>query len=109
MDGLSLRVLARKFHVSKEAVRKWILKFEEAFAKRKLSRLKNREAILLDETKIKQNGRMRYVSMCLDLERREAISIECTRSISSLSTINVTREALRSCINKPVMIVDHAP
>lgn len=109
MEGLSLRVIARKFHVSKEAVRKWILKFEEAFAKKKLARMKEREAILLDETKVKRNGRMCYVSTCLDLARREVISIQCTRSISSLSTINVTKEALRSCRQKPVVIVDHAP
>jgi putative transposase len=109
MEGLSLRVIGRKFHVSKESVRKWILKFEEAFARKKLSRRKEREAILLDETKIKQNGRMRFVAMCLDLERREAISIQCMRAISSLSTINVTKEALEACSNRPIVIVDHAP
>lgn len=109
MEGLSLRVIARKFHVAKEAVRKWILKFEEAFARRKLARKKEREVILLDETKVKRNGRMAYVSVCLDLARREVVSIQCTRSISSLSTINLTREALRSCSEKPILIVDHAP
>ena len=110
MEGLSLRVIGRKFHVSKEAVRKWILKFEEAFARRKLARKKEREAILLDETKVKRNGRMCYVSTCLDLARREVISIKCTRAVSSLSTINVTREALGRCLNEnPLLIVDHAP
>ncbi|MGI0079260.1 MAG: helix-turn-helix domain-containing protein [Nitrososphaerales archaeon] len=34
-EDLSLRVIARKFRVSKEAVRKWIMKFEEVFAKKK--------------------------------------------------------------------------
>ena len=110
MEGLSLRAIARKFHVCKEAVRKWILKFEEAFEKRKLSRKKERNAILLDETKVKRNGKMAYVSVCLDLERREIISTSCTRSISSLSTILVVKEALRSCKNEAIlMIVDHAP
>lgn len=94
MEGLSLRAIARKFGVCKEAVRKWILKFEEAFAKRKLSRKKERDAILLDETKVKRNGRMAYISICLDLERREVVSSRCTRSISSLSTILVVKEAL---------------
>lgn len=37
------------------------------------------------------------------------MSIKCTKSISSLSTINETREALRSCREKPIVIVDHAP
>jgi putative transposase len=110
MDGLSLRVIARKFDVCKESVRKWILKFEEAFARKKLSRRKERDVILLDETKVKKNGKMAYVSVCLDLERREVISTSCTRSISSLSTILVVKEALRSCKNEAIlMIVDHAP
>jgi putative transposase len=103
-------VIARKFDVCKESVRKWILKFEEAFARKKLSRRKERDVILLDETKVKKNGKMAYVSVCLDLERREVISTSCTRSISSLSTILVVKEALRSCKNEAIlMIVDHAP
>ncbi len=109
MEGLSLSVIGRKFHVSKEAVRQWILKFEEAFAGKELAGIKEREAVLLDETKVKRNGKLSYVSMCLDLARREVISIQCTRSISSLSTINVAKEALRSCKNRPVVITDHAP
>ncbi len=110
LEGLSLRVIARKFRVSKEAVRKWIVKFEEAFARKKLARKKNRPVILLDETKEKRHGRIVYVSMCLDLERKEAISTQCMRSISLVSTVNVVRNALKSCRNeKPLFIVDHAP
>lgn len=40
MDGLSLRVIARKFQVSKESVRQWILKFEEAFAGKEVAERK---------------------------------------------------------------------
>ncbi len=109
MEGLSLSVIGRKFGVSKEAARKWMLKFEEAFARKKLARKKDRHAILLDETKVKQNGRMAYVSTCLDLERREVISIQCARSISALSTINAVKEALKSCRDSPLVITDHAP
>ncbi|MHB8567788.1 MAG: hypothetical protein ACYC7D_11135 [Nitrososphaerales archaeon] len=108
MEGLSLRVIAMRFHVAKESVRKWILKFEEAFARKKLARKKDREALLPDETKVKRNCKIAYVSTCLDLARRGVISIQCMRSISSLYTTNVTREALRSCREKPVVIVDHA-
>ena len=57
MDGLSLRAIARKFRVSKESVRQWMLKFEEAFARKKLARKKEKDVILLDETKVKRNGR----------------------------------------------------
>lgn len=109
MEGLSLRVLARKFHVCKETVRKWILKFEEAFAGKKLAGVKDRDVILLDETKVKRNGRMAYVSVCLDLERREVLSSRCNRSVSSLSTILVVKEALGTCSGTPLLITDHAP
>jgi len=83
MEGLSLRAIARKFGVCKESVRKWVLKFEEAFAKRKLAKKKEeRDVILLDETKVKRNGRMAYVSICLDLELRGVVSSAAMRSIS---------------------------
>lgn len=55
MEGLYLRAIARKFHVYMEAVRKWILKFEEAFAGKKLAGGKERDVILLDETKVRRN------------------------------------------------------
>lgn len=110
MDGLSLRVIARKFHVSKESVRQWVLKFEEAFAEKELTTRKDRQIILLDETKVKRHGGMVYVSVCLDLERREVIASSCTPSISLVGTVNVTREALKTCTNaNPLLIVDHAP
>lgn len=66
LEGLSLRAIARTFHVCKDMVRKWIMKFEEAFAlhERSLQGKKEREAILLDEkTKVKRNGRLAYTSL----------------------------------------------
>src|SRR5579872_1534825 len=110
MDGLSLRVIARKFHVSKESVRQWVLKFEEAFAEKKLTGTKERPVILLDETKLKRQGRIVYVSVCLYLERREVISTQCMKSITLVNTVGIVREALKTCANeKPLLIVDHAP
>ena len=53
MEGPSLRAIARRFHVCRESVRKWILKFEEVFARKNLARRKERDVILLDETKVK--------------------------------------------------------
>jgi transposase-like protein len=96
MEGLSLAALARRFGVSKEAVRQWILKFEEAFARKKLVRKKDRGTILLDETKIKRNGRIVYVSSCLDLARREVISTQSMSSITLVNTVNIVREAFKS-------------
>jgi transposase-like protein len=95
-------VIARKFHLCKEVVRKWILKFEETFVGKKLEGKKDRDVLLLDETKIKRNGRVAYVSVCLDLKRREVLSSRCTRSASSLSTILVVKEALESGTGAPL-------
>jgi putative transposase len=109
MEGLSTRAIGRRLGVNKNAVSEWIHKFEEAFARKKLAGKKERDVILLDETKVKRDGKTAYVSVCLDLERREVISSSCTRSVSSLSTILVLKEALQSCRHAPLLITDHAP
>ena len=111
MEGLSLSVIARRFHVSKEAVRQWMSKFEYAFAKKRLSRKKERSVILLDETKVKRNGKIAYVSVCLDLARREVIAAKSYRSVSIISTADTARQATNLCRCKDdlLFIVDHAP
>jgi putative transposase len=84
-------------------------KFERAFAAKKLSRKKERSVILLDETKVKRNGKMAYVSVCLDLTRREVISAKSYRSVGIISTIDTVKDALTLSREKPIFIVDHAP
>ena len=102
MEGLSLRVIARKFSVSKESVRQWILKFEKVFArKKKLAEKKERPAILLGtRPKLKRQGRIVYVSVCLDLERREVISTQCMSSITLVNTVGIVMEALKTCMHE---------
>jgi putative transposase len=110
MEGLSLSVIGRRFGVSKEAVRQWMMKFEDVFSEKRLADTKERPAILLDETKVKRSGRIVYLSLCLDLERREVISTQCMSSITLVNTVGIVREALKTCSNeRPVLIVDHAP
>ena len=72
MEVLSLAAIGRRLGVTKEAVRQWILKFESYFSSRPLSRRKERSAILLDETKVKRNGKIACVSA--HLTRREIVS-----------------------------------
>ena len=38
MEDLSLRAIARRFDICKETVRKWIIKFEEALARKALAK-----------------------------------------------------------------------
>lgn len=110
MEGLSLGAIGRRFGVSKEAVRQWMQKFEEAFAQRKLARKKERSIVLLDETKVKRNGKIAYVSVCLDLTRRETISAKSYRSVGIVTTVDTVKPALEACSEeRPIFIVDHAP
>ena len=55
--------------VTKEAVRQWILNFESYFSSRPLSRRKEGSVILLDETKVKRNGKIACVSAHLTRRR----------------------------------------
>ena len=111
LEGLSLKTIGNKFRVSKEAVRQWILKFEESFASKPLSTVNERPIILLDETKVKRDGKEHVVcpSAVLDLSRREVIATQTFRSRSSFSTISVMEQALKLCESKPIVLVDHAP
>jgi transposase-like protein len=111
MEGLSLAAIGRRFRVSKEAVRQWMNKFEQAFAEKKLSEKKERPVILLDETKVKRNGKIAYVSISLDLARREVVSAKSYRSVGIISTVDTVKLALASCKkdDHPLFIVDHAP
>jgi transposase-like protein len=114
LEGLSLKTIGNKFGVSKEAVRQWILKFEEAFASKPLSTMKERPLILLmDETKGEERREGAHAllcpSVCLDLSRREVIATKAFRSRSSFSTIAVMEQALKLCESKPIVMVDHAP
>jgi len=111
MEGLSLSAIGRRFGVSKEAVRQWMAKFERFFSSRRLSRRKERRVILLDETKVKRNGKIAYVAVCLDLSRREIVSARAYRSVGIVSTIDTVRRALELSRDEPspLFIVDHAP
>ena len=80
MEVLSLAAIGRRLGVTKEAVRQWILKFESHFPPRPLSRRKERSVILLDETKVKRNGKIACVSA--HLTRREIVSAKSYRSVS---------------------------
>jgi hypothetical protein len=60
--GRSLAILARRFSATKEAVRQWMMKFEEFFVSRRLSRRKERPIILLDETKVKRSAENSNIS-----------------------------------------------
>src|SRR5438445_13534353 len=80
MEVLSLAAIGRRLGVTKEAVRQWILKFESYSSSRPLFRREERSAILLDETKVKRNGKIACVSA--HLTRKEIVSAKSYRSVS---------------------------
>jgi hypothetical protein len=64
--------------------------------------VKERPVILLDETKVKRDGKEHMVcpSVVIDLSRREVIAVQTFRSASSLSTVIVMEQALKLCYRK---------
>jgi transposase-like protein len=108
MEGLSLSAIARGFSVTKEAVRQWMMKFEEYFSAKTIPIQDQREAdrpARRDEG-VKRNGKIAYISTCLDLARREVTSARSYRSVSLISTV---KRALALSQDRPIFIVDHAP
>ena len=60
-------------------------------ASKRLSELKERSIVLLNEIKVKRNGKMAYVSVCLDLTRREVVSARSYSSASIISTADTVK------------------
>lgn len=63
----------------------------------------------IDETKIKLEGRWQYLWAAIHVDSREILAIGITRSRSSLDTLILMREALRSCEDRPKVYVDGGP
>src|SRR5438132_4578528 len=78
MEVASLAAIGRRLGVTKEAVRQWILKFESYFSSRPLSKREERSVILLDETRVKRNGKI----ACVSAYEEGIVSAKSYRSVS---------------------------
>ena len=105
--GLSLRdtslVLERRR--SHEAVREWYQRASKLFDVVR----RRRRAVAVDETKIRVQGRWRYLWAAIDVDNWEVLAVWVTEGRSSLETRIFLRLVLRRCEGVPRVYVDRAP
>jgi len=70
---------------------------------------KYREAIAIDETKIKIHGKWHYLWAAIDINSWEILAIYISPSRSCYDTLLFLRMVLRWCVNKPHVYVDGGP
>ncbi|MGC8847615.1 MAG: DDE-type integrase/transposase/recombinase [Conexivisphaera sp.] len=63
----------------------------------------------VDETELKVNGRIVYVWAAMDLDTRELLALEATRSKSAMHAFLFLGRVLGRCINTPLFVVDRGP
>ena len=107
MSGLSVRRVS-EFGVpaSREAVRQWVHRFAELPS---MLKPKVRRAIAVDETKLKVNGSHLFVWAAIDVDSREVLAVDASWQRSIMNAEHILKKALRSCLNKPLILVDKGP
>jgi transposase-like protein len=73
------------------------------------SEKKNRRAVAIDETKIKERDKQRYVWAAIDVDRKEIVSVWVSAGRSGFNAYLFLKDVLSKCENKPIFIVDKVP
>lgn len=108
--GLSYRVTAcvlrgrRGF--SHEAVRLWHRRLRMVFPK---PRPRCRRLLAVDETKLKLKGCQFYLWACIDVSLKEILALRVSWTRNTLHAERFLKEALKTCLNKPLVLVDRGP
>ena len=107
--GLSLRktrkIISSFEKVSHEAIRKWYLKAESIFSLQE----KQRNAVAIDETKVKIQGEQHIVWAAIDIQNWEVLKVWISQGRSSIEAQAFIKEALKKCNNDPKIYVDGGP
>ena len=107
--GLSLRktrtVISSFERVSHEAVRKWYLKAKDIFSLQK----KQRQALAIDETKVKIQGKQHILWAAIDIHSWEVLGVWVSQGRSSIEAYSFIKSVLNKCKNKPKIYVDGGP
>ncbi len=107
--GLSLRqceeVLSSREQVSHEAIRQWYHRAAGLFSLEACER----DALAIDETKVRIDGEWRIVWAAIDVERWDILAVWITKARSSLEAYSFIKHALRKCTNEPTVYVDKGP
>ena len=105
MSGLSFRCVP-EFGIpgGQDVVRRWVHRFAGLPS---LLKPKVRRAIAVDETKLKVNGQHLFVWAAIDVDSREVLAVDASWQRSIMNAGHILKKALRSCLNKPVILVDN--
>lgn len=69
-----------------------------------------RRAIAVDETKLKVHGQHLFVWVAIDVDSREVLAVDDGWQRSIMNAEHILKKALRrSCLNKPLILVDKGP
>lgn len=68
-----------------------------------------REAVAVDETKLKVNGRQVYIWVAMDVKTREILEVRVALSRSSLETYFFLSKVRKKCLNRARLITDKGP
>ena len=68
-----------------------------------------RSIIAVDETKLKLQGQFVFVWSAVDIGRYEVLVLKASFTRGELDAILFLEEALKYCLNRPIILVDHGP
>ena len=66
-------------------------------------------AIAVDETKLKVNVQHLFVWAAIDVDSREVLAVDASWQHSIMNAEHILKKALRSCLNKPLILADKGP
>lgn len=90
---------------SYEAIHYWYQKFQQLFAVKS----RERNAVALDETKVKRENKQVYLWTAVDVDSHEVLGVYISDTRTGLDTSSFLKYILRFCTNEPVFITDKGP
>jgi len=100
-QGSIVKVLkAKGINLTKQAVSKWMIKWQEVLDWINTTPKKSRSIIAIDETKIKINGKQAFLWAAIDVENRELLGIEVSWLRNGAHAKWFIEDVLKKCKNK---------
>ncbi len=109
MAGLSFRGMTERtglIPASHVAVYYWVKRLRGLIHP---CRPKVRGEIAVDETKLKVNGQYLFIWAAIDVDSREVLAVDASWQRSIMNAEHILKKALRSCHNKPLILIDKGP
>jgi len=108
LAGLSLRDISERYELigaSRESVREWVHRVSMLFGPSR----KPRRIVAVDETVISFKGHRCFIWSAVDVDSGEIIAVYASRGRSLLNALIFLKMVLKSCENRPLMVVDRGP